>query len=114
MSVCVVHRGTPLGHTDGIGSVLGADTPLYPVSLKEALTQDGQPLCVLACNISEVVSELKKLTKKEDIETALDERIAEMKTAMESEMKSRSQHPRGYVQPAARDLLRAVNAWLGR
>ena len=40
--------------TDGIGSVLGADTPLYPVSLKEALTQDGQPLCVLACNISEV------------------------------------------------------------
>jgi hypothetical protein len=47
-------------------------------------------------------------------ETALDERIAEMKTAMESEMKSRSQHPRGYVHPAARDLLRAVNAWLGR
>eukprot|EP01047_Picozoa_sp_COSAG01_P069834 COSAG01_NODE_10435_length_2166_cov_3.876149_1_plen_224_part_00 len=39
---------------DGIGSVLGADTPLYPVSLKEALTQDGQPLCALACNISEV------------------------------------------------------------
>ena len=37
------------------------------------------------------LSELKKLTKKEDIETALDERIAEMKTAMESEMKSRSQ-----------------------
>eukprot|EP01043_Picozoa_sp_COSAG02_P040483 COSAG02_NODE_3281_length_7023_cov_24.814414_2_plen_226_part_00 len=39
---------------DGIGSVLGKDTPLYPVSLKEALTQDGQPLCALACNISEV------------------------------------------------------------
>ena len=37
------------------------------------------------------LSELKKLTRKEDIETALDERIAEMKTAMESEMKSRSQ-----------------------
>ena len=39
---------------DGIGSVLGADTPLFPVSLKEALTQDGLPICVLACNISEV------------------------------------------------------------
>lgn len=39
---------------DGIGSVLGKDTPLYPVSLKEALNQDGQPLCALACNISEV------------------------------------------------------------
>lgn len=39
---------------DGIGSVLGADTPLFPVSLKEALTQDGLPICALACNISEV------------------------------------------------------------
>jgi len=38
----------------GIGSALGADTPLFPVSLKEALTQDGLPICVLACNISEV------------------------------------------------------------
>ena len=39
---------------DGIGSQLGADTPLYPVSLKEALTKDGSDFCVLACNMSEV------------------------------------------------------------
>ena len=40
--------------TDGIGSQLGPDSPLYPVSLKEALTKNGQEFCALACNISEV------------------------------------------------------------
>jgi hypothetical protein len=39
---------------DGIGSQLGKDTPLYPISLKEALTENGSPTCALACNISEV------------------------------------------------------------
>ena len=48
------HCGLPSDSHGRHRLVLGADTPLYPVSLKEALTQDGQPLCVLACNISEV------------------------------------------------------------
>ena len=37
---------------DGIGAMLPKNTPLYPVSLKEALSPGGgSNLCVLACNI---------------------------------------------------------------
>ena len=41
---------------DGIGAMLGDDTPLYPVSLKETLEPGnyGGSRCALACNISEV------------------------------------------------------------
>ena len=40
---------------DGIGAMLGDDTPLYPVSLKETLEPgNGGSGCALACNISEV------------------------------------------------------------
>ena len=40
---------------DGIGTLLGPDTPLFPASMAEALTPPaGSSLCFLACNKSEV------------------------------------------------------------
>lgn len=40
---------------NGIGRLLGPDTPLYPASMAEALVPPaGSSLCFLACNITEV------------------------------------------------------------
>ena len=47
--------GCPRIPKNAIGSLLPVNTPLFPVSLNEALTESGtSSMCVLACNVSEV------------------------------------------------------------